>query len=913
MLDSGVGDDLATPTGPMSNDELKSLAQSALNHFDVTVEAARAGLASPNDAGASSLASLNTMTSGATLQSFDHLNDERRKSLAHLSREPAIARVRVVDEDGQERVIFIARATPHGPSVQGAGFASYRSPLGQLASVQVGQEHEIKVKGRATTYLVINRASLRPVETGNVWDAPNTAVHRIDARPVTIVSLRDLVSARGAFAENVDILQQMFDEDVSASGVIAGLQRSIINKMNLRDLPALDAVQDAIFRLPIDSSVLILGPPGSGKTTTLIKRLGLKLDLSHLEEDERQRIDRTAARLQGHAQSWLMFTPTELLQAYVKEAFQVEQVPAPPQRVQTWTKFSFDVARNSLGILRTSTSRGAYLREDLPSLQASALDDQIAWFEDFAHWEAERYWSELLATAEILAGETNAASAKLGRRLQKVLEDRRPNRLGGTFLQLTDMGDEIVALMRELRKSVDDELRRVFSAEMQADPNLLKDLLSFLATLGETADAEELDDPDAEAEDDDEEVKVSRGEREEAFEAYRKAARAYARAVAAKRTVNRNTANGKILAWLGDRALPRAEGQVLGETLQTVAALGRFSSPIRKFVRGVAQRYRRFRRERQASGVWYQAAGFAAHELNQFEVDAIILATLRNANGLMKDRGVAARLEEPAFTSLHAIQSLLKNQILVDEAADFSPIQLASMAGLCDPVLGSFVACGDFNQRLTSFGSRTAQDIQWAVPGLDVRSILVTYRHSRQLNELAHAVAALEGDDAAPAQLPEFVNNEGVDPVLALGLTGADVTDWLAQRIVEIERFTKTLPSIAVLVNSETEVGPMAEALTAALADRHILAVACRDGKVVGEESDVRVFNVQHIKGLEFEAVFFVGIDELLRQRADLFDKYLYVGATRAAMYLGLTSAEAELPPRLAALASRFAHTWPRP
>lgn len=913
MLSSDVGDQSKTPSGPLSGDELKVLAQSTLDHFDVTVESALAGLANPQDVGVSSLASLNTMTSGATLQSFDHINDGRRKSLALLSREPAIARVSVVDDDGRERVIFIARATPQSPGAKGSLFASYRSPLGQLASVLVGQEYEIKVGGRSTTYLVVDRANLRPIETGNGWDAPSTAVHRIDAKPVTILSLRELISARGSFGDDVDLLQSMFDDDVSTSGVIEGLQRTIIDKINLRDLPALDAAQDEIFRLPIDTSVLILGPPGSGKTTTLIKRLGLKLDLRHLADDEVQQIERTATRLQGHAQSWLMFTPTELLQAYVKQAFAIEDVPAPPQRVQTWTKFSFDVARNSLGILRTSTSRGAYLREELPSLQASALEDQIAWFGDFASWQDERYWSELLGNAQALAAEVDPISASLGRRLLKAVQDRHPDRPGAAFLDLVELGDEIVAQMRALRKSVDDALRTVFSAELRADPDLLKDLLKFVGTLGESADAEELDDPDAEAEEDDEETKVSPGGREAAFEAYRKAARAYARAVAAKRLVNRRTANGKILEWLGDRALPRADGQLLGEKLQTVAALGRFSNPIRKFIGGVAPRYRRFRRERQATGIWYQATGFGSHELGQLEVDAIILATLRSANGLMTDRGLAARLEEPALASLRAVRGLRRNQIVVDEATDFAPIQLASMAALCDPVLGSFVACGDFNQRLTSFGSRTVEDIQWAVPNLQVRSILVTYRHSRQLNELAHAVAALEGPDAVPAELPEFVNNEGVDPVLALGLTGSEITDWLAQRIIEIERFTKTLPSIAVLVNSEAEVEPIAVALTAALADLHILAVACKDGKVVGEESDVRVFNVQHIKGLEFEAVFFVGVDELMRQRAGLFEKYLYVGATRAATYLGLTCSEPELPPGLASLAPHFALSWPRP
>jgi hypothetical protein len=40
----------------------------------------------------------------------------------------------------------------------------------------------------------------------------------------------------------------------------------------------------------------------------------------------------------------------------------------------------------------------------------------------------------------------------------------------------------------------------------------------------------------------------------------------------------------------------------------------------------------------------------------------------------------------------------------------FSPVQLACMAQLCDPAANSFVACGDFNQRITSWGSRSDAD-----------------------------------------------------------------------------------------------------------------------------------------------------------------------------------------------------------
>ena len=109
--------------------------------------------------------------------------------------------------------------------------------------------------------------------------------------------------------------------------------------MGLRDRPLLDEYQDEIFRLPLDTRLVILGPPGTGKTTTLIKRLGLKLDSEYLEPEEKKLVERSAAGTNGHANSWLMFTPTELLKQYVKEAFARENIPASDLRIETWSDY----------------------------------------------------------------------------------------------------------------------------------------------------------------------------------------------------------------------------------------------------------------------------------------------------------------------------------------------------------------------------------------------------------------------------------------------------------------------------------------------------------------------------------------------------------------------------------------------
>ncbi len=136
-----------------------------------------------------------------------------------------------------------------------------------------------------------------------------------------------------------------------------------------------------------------------------------------------------------------------------------------------------------------------------------------------------------------------------------------------------------------------------------------------------------------------------------------------------------------------------------------------------------------------------------------------------------------------------------------------------------------------------------------------------------------------------------------------------DVGIWLADRVTEIERFVGQLPSIAILVPEEGQVRSVAKALQETLAEQNINVVACPDGQVIGQDNDIRVFDVQHIKGLEFEAVFFKDVDHLAEVYPDLFDKFLYVGATRAATYLGLTCSDS-LPPAISELRPMFSKDW---
>jgi DNA helicase IV len=313
----------------------------------------------------------------------------------------------------------------------------------------------------------------------------------------------------------------------------------------------------------------------------------------------------------------------------------------------------------------------------------------------------------------------------------------------------------------------------------------------------------------------------------------------------------------------------------------------------------------------RASGRWYSDTAIGSSDAHPAEIDAIMLAVVSQARAMSKDRLIQSRLAERMPALLESVARLLRNQILIDEATDFSPLQLAIMGNLASTKTDAVFVSGDFNQRLTVWGSRSEDDLRWAVPGIDLNRISITYRQSRKLANFAVRLAELQGAEIAE-QGPEGLDNEGFDPVLGLGLqTIEDRADWLAKRIGEINRLSDgVMPTIAVLVETETEIEDLASALGQRLEHFNINAVACLKGLVKGQETDVRIFDVQHIKGLEFEAVFFMNVDRLANEQPALFDRFIYVGATRAATFLGLAAAGPELPGVLDQLRPRMCSEW---
>jgi hypothetical protein len=660
----------------------------------------------------------------------------------------------------------------------------------------------------------------------------------------------------------------------------------------------------------LSSRLALFGPPGTGKTTTLIRRLGQKLDSENLDADELALVEEPdAPSAEPHVRSWLMFTPTDLLRQYVKEAFAREGIAASDHQIVTWPMRRQQLARQSFGVLRTGNAGGPFIMKDWePSLEQEAVGNAIGWFEDFQAWQAARFWTDLLTASESLAMAADPNITKLGARLSGIVGPAHQSAQARELLALIDPSEEARTLARRLRTDSDGRIKSALNAQLEHNPRIIDELATFMDTLRDTGDEADGDEPETDSDEEEEarpETKVAA-----AIAAYNSALRTEARSHVAGRRPGRGRA-ASIIEWLGERGLPEVDRESVGRSLVLQAALRRFVAPVLAYLNGIPRRYAAFRRVRRPEKRWYtdHATGRNVHPL---EVDLMLLAILRAGGELLRDRRVRRDAGSPSLAALDTISEHWRNQVLVDEMTDFSPVQLACMRALSLPTIDSFFCCGDFNQRITSWGTRSVQELRWAVHDIDIRRIHISYRQSRELRDLARDIAALSDNEDSGAELPDFVDNEGVKPALAVSVTDrAASVEWLACRIGEIEAATapRPLPSIAVLVNGEAEVEPVAEALNVILEGYNLRALACVNGRIVGHDSEIRVFDVRHIKGLEFEAVFFLEIDKLYEQDPDLFDKYLYVGVTRAATYLGLTC-HGSLPRRIDHLEGHFGPGW---
>lgn len=492
------------------------------------------------------------------------------------------------------------------------------------------------------------------------------------------------------------------------------------------------------------------------------------------------------------------------------------------------------------------------------------------------------------------------------KRVLLVTVGQRRSAEGISIQEVANLLEAATQLQPEVKRfdeEINAELRRMANRLFRDYPNLLAELVEALAeiTRDDSRDEEEEED----SEDDSDplqvgEVKTESERRRAASALLLSALRSRARALAQGRSSSGGR-GGKVLRFLADRLPPDETLLQLGSQIVTRGHLRTLIRGPRSFVMGAPQVYARFRRQRLKEADLFIPEARDATEIRRIsaeETDIVILTMLTNARRLLSQRRSWQNLPD----WLERIRDEYLTQVFVDEATDFSAVQLKCTMELCHPQLRSWFICGDFHQRITSYGIADRSEIDWlakeAGASIEVRQVDIPYRQSAKLKNLADALSGRDvdqGDNTATLERPA---DQEVWPLLGENLNGNSLADWLSKRIGEIERTVGKLPSIAIFVDGEYNIEPLVSLLRPKLAELNIPVAGLKDARDIGDDLEVRVFDIQHIKGLEFEAVFFVGMDKLAERLPDLFDNFLYVGVSRAATYLGL-SCYGDLPSKL--------------
>ena len=692
-------------------------------------------------------------------------------------------------------------------------------------------------------------------------------------------------------------------------------QSFIRNHAELRYQPILDPWQEEVKRSKIfEGSLAINGGPGTGKTTSLIQRIKFLIDKDALSEYVPDLSSEIKDKLTKQKQSWIFFSPSELLSLYLKNSMEEEGLDAAnAERVKVWDNHKNQLVQQ-YKLFNTETQRPFLLLRNgklkskallpIEGIQLKVFVDQFNTF--FLNHQKEKI--QKLTNQNVSRFEWKNLGQSIVNYLLKQKDYTNTEQLIRLFNNLQDnFSEESQAISEEYKRLIGRAAGAQF-IKLEKDENIFKQIKALLTTLaqdkksvqeGEEFDEEEIENLDFE----------ETTEKNLDFDAIllTKIKTLIRKSGLIKFDSNtRFTKNDQLL-------LEHLKGLDQVEELARIGELAYFKKHFEGILKGVLRNlfieipaiYKRFRKDALKGGTSYQHSETLSElvekdnnkRLHPNEQSFLIYFI----NTLIKSSYKVSRrksneIKHPYF---EAFKAYSKPVIGIDEATDFHLIDLLAMASLADPEISAVTYSGDLMQRLTREGLRDWNDLELFDNGFEAKDLVISYRQSNRLLNLAQSIYTestgktadyicyLEKDDTEPSPLILIDEDEEL------------IIEWIGKRILEIyNAYGNYIPSIAIFLPSEEVLDRFANSLGEIdeLADVGIQVKACKNGEVLGHKNTVRVFSIDNIKGLEFEAVFFHNLNALSdKADLDLTIRNLYVGLSRATFYLAITS-QNELP-----------------
>jgi hypothetical protein len=675
----------------------------------------------------------------------------------------------------------------------------------------------------------------------------------------------------------------------------------IIEDAQLRYQPTLNPIQNKIKRSNyFDNTTLIIeGGPGTGKTTSLLQRIKYLTDPEVIVDNWKKLSVKDESiinqLINKQNPKWIFFSPSELLYLYLKDSMAKEGLIPTDNNVKVWSNHKL-LLMKQYGIFN-SQGYSPFLRHRRKTNKNLIKNDGISCrllIDSFTKHYLSEINNQITSLSKIDISNANWKNEFLG-----FINDVKNIK----FRSIEDLVNFILNCYRnynskakEIRKPYSDLInkataRRVFRFKKEDDiisqlTNLYKQQLS-------------IDEPDETEEEMEDEELVFNSEFDKWLFSKTKSIinRLCLNEISKKASLSKSLKSFQAIVNI----------EVTDEEVKQIGELAIFNSKFYKWFTGFTRNifapifssYKRFRK----SIVTNQDITFynTGQLVSIIEADpkrlhtqeqAFLLGFINNVVKKAKNKTANESFFNHSYPSAYEIHN--KYVIAVDESSDFHPIDLYAMHSLLNNKLNSFTLCGDLMQKLTFDGIETWSDIDFLESAKDLKSLNICYRQSPTLFNIASKIYEHTKGNTLDIQVEKKPIPNEPKALLYISNQEDQKLDWIGARIIEIyNRYGKVMPSIAIFTPNKENVSHITKELNEneSLFRVGIEAVACVDGKILGDKNNVRVFDLNHIKGLEFEAVFFYDFDSVSRNiSSNIALNNVYVGLSRATYFTAIIS-----------------------
>lgn len=704
-------------------------------------------------------------------------------------------------------------------------------------------------------------------------------------------------------AEEIALAQSERDLILKKASEAAAFIRQ---QVSLKRNPVLDESQDSAKFSNVYNGVaeVINGGPGTGKTTTMIQRLKFLIDKDDIEDYIENNNDCHLSKSQleviaSSADKWIYFSPTDLLKRYLQDNMSYEGLPKAIQRTNVWKDFLKNAVRDEYHLAGQDCPFEFAKRrlEDAKIFKGN----HIAIIENFSDYYLQQVKDKFMKISKTDTSkfEWKILGSIITRECAKIESITNIKDLVSFLVRLEGIDKNIVVGGKTIKSGLDitsefnadiKDLTDECVALLKRDSDKYNEVIEYIKTLEKhpSSDADDIDDTD-DVEQDYGDLNISLHNKMKAL---------------LKKLCLKIRENNVKLTTAQKGLYELVRDYVSEELLTILADSAYFVKHIQPTLRGsdhyalscIPQYYRAYRK------------GMPERHREHWDVDILaeIVDQGKNKPLLCQEQSLLVGFINNIIKTLYVVSkdkfrksthkynaayaNLCSPVIGVDEATDYSLIEFYGIKSFGHHEVCSYTLSGDIMQLMKDDGIRDWRVLNHPLlfENLDVHNLNISYRQSAELLALADKIYQIERGVPSPYECflkesdtptPLWFENDDID----------NKAEWISERVIEITKLYSCVPTIAIFAKDKKRAEELKEALDECdnLVKAGIQVKVCSDNTLEGEKT-LRIFPIDQVKGLEFEAVFFYDIDEI--EETSLINRYLYVGISRASMCLAVTS-----------------------